>query len=233
MAAIFVMASTDLTAIATLILAGIALALVLATIRLVVATRAGTAQAQADARQVLGLLQRQLEFSQRPLLVAVPTAAPPVSVSFEGAKIHVSLPLRNVGRGLAMIDGEGVGLSGPGVGALESRTVQEDYVPPGETTRLDLLAAFGDGPIATGTVWQLTVPYLDSAGRQRAVARLQIVRRTDDAWFVERVEQASTSETKPVYDEPAEPDDPGPTSERQATLTNIWGQPLAKRDPRK
>jgi hypothetical protein len=50
----------DPTAIATLVLSGIALALVIATILLVRATRAGTEQAREDTRRVLRLLERQL-----------------------------------------------------------------------------------------------------------------------------------------------------------------------------
>src|SRR5581483_1905540 len=67
--------SDNLTAIATLVLAGITLALVFATVWLVLSTRAGTAQARADARAELKVLERQVGSGYRPLLVDVLTSA--------------------------------------------------------------------------------------------------------------------------------------------------------------
>jgi hypothetical protein len=156
--------SDNLTAIATLVLAAITLALVFATIWLVLSTRAATDQARADANAELKVLERQVGAGYRPPLVDVLTSAPvpddmgalydvawsqgpnatahqpgPVIetklpgmvarffdprtafVRFQGGKIFLSVPLRNVGRGLAVIDGDGVELGGPLVGCTSTR----------------------------------------------------------------------------------------------------------------
>jgi hypothetical protein len=42
-----------------------------------------------------------------------------VFVSFEGAMIYISVPLRNVGRGLAVIDGDAVEIAGDHIGPLK------------------------------------------------------------------------------------------------------------------
>lgn len=233
----------DLTATATLILSGITLALVVATVALVWATRAGTAEARRDAKAELDLLQRQIGAGYRPLLVDVLLGAPTppdmgarqltvqlgddptargaamrvetklpgieptlidprsVFVLFQAMKIYISVPLRNVGRGLAVIDGGNVELRGPLVGALEYRTIQRYHVPVGETTRIDLIATYlrqqardltTQGHTLRGIVWELLVPYTDFAGQQRTVSRLEMVCRGDDVkgpWLVERVAQ--------------------------------------------
>src|ERR1700733_1613364 len=155
----------DLTATATLILAGITLALVIATIALVAITRRGLDQERDHARDELDLLRQQFGAEHRPLLVDVltTTAVPPdmgaregvqratgpnatvihsdptietafpgfpvqdfdprtVFVSFTAGKVYISTPLRNVGRGLAVIDGGGVEIEGAGIGHVEYRT---------------------------------------------------------------------------------------------------------------
>jgi hypothetical protein len=130
----------DLTATVTLVLAGVTLALVVATVLLVLVTRDGTTKARADAKAELELLRRQFGAGHRPLLVDVLTTAPvppdmgavegvEVSVGsqivrhagptivtqvpgidpkhfdprttfaeFSGPKVHLSVPLRNVGQ---------------------------------------------------------------------------------------------------------------------------------------
>jgi hypothetical protein len=238
--------SNDLAAIATLVLAGIALGLAFATVVLVLVTRAGTAQARADAKAELKVLERQVGSGYRPLLVDVIRTAPvspdmgalynvtrgqgphatinepgPVIdtefpghepilfdprtafVWFEAGKIYVSVPLRNVGRGLAVIDDGGVEMTGPLFGTIEHRTSQRHHVPVAETTRIDLIAVYlsqqaSDPPASTlrGVLWQLAVPYCDFAGAQRTVARLELVCHGDDVngpWLVERVEQESVA----------------------------------------
>ncbi len=280
--------SDSLTAIATLVLAGITLALVFATIWLVISTRAGTAQARADAKAELKLLERQVGAGYRPLLVDVlPTAPVPddmgalydvtwsqgpnatadepgpvvetklpgivarffdprtAFVQFQGGKIFLSVPLRNVGRGLAVIDGDGVELAGPLVGALEYRMIQRPHVPVGETTRIDLIAGAHrwqhayevvPGRVMFGISWQLAVPYLDVAGEQRTTARLQIVCRgeqVDGPWLVDRVDQESPHEDEPRIRElpaaasSAQPVAAGqPSDPRQQPVTDIWGKPI-------
>lgn len=278
----------DLTATATLVLAGITLALAVAIVALVVVTRRGTAQARADAKAQLGLLERQALSGYRPLLVDVIRTAPappdmgalydvprshgptnpthleqgplietrfpghqPVLfdprtafVSLEAGKIYLSVPLRNVGHGLAVIDGGGVELTGVLVGAPEYREIRRYHVPVGETTRVDLITGYlrhqavelaEQEHVTRGTAWALTVPYCDFGGGQRTVARLQIVCRGDDVagpWLVERVEQESPRDQEPheselpVADPPARTDaTPGPVGVRGEPVTNLWGTP--------
>jgi hypothetical protein len=131
-------------------------------------------------------------------------------VLFQGMKIYISVPLRNVGRGLAVIDGAGVELTGALVGQLEHRTIQRYHVPVGETTRIDLITGayrwtesdeVVPGRVMFGIAWQLAVPYLDFAGGQRTTARLQIVCRGGEVngpWLVERVEQESAIDQAPA-----------------------------------
>jgi hypothetical protein len=82
----------DPTAIATLVLSGIALALVIATILLVRATRAGTEQAREDTRRVLRLLERQLgaghveRLEREPSGEGAPAGAPPRAGEAERAE---------------------------------------------------------------------------------------------------------------------------------------------------
>jgi hypothetical protein len=288
-------ASDSLTPIATLVLAGITLALVFATIWLVLSTRAGTREARADAKAELKVLKRQVGAGYRPLLVDVLTSAPapddmgalydvsrsqgpnatvhepgPVIetklpgmearfvdprsafVLFQGGKIFLSIPLRNVGRGLAVIDGDGIELAGPLVGAREHRTIQRRHVPVGETTRIELITGalrWQDsyeavpGRVMFGIAWQLAVPYRDFAGEQPTTARLQIVCRgeqVDGPWLVERADQESPHEDEPRIGElPAaasvpQPAPPGqPSDAQRPPVTDLWGKPIRPRPRRR
>jgi hypothetical protein len=273
----------DLTATATLILAGITLALAIGTVALVVVTRQGTTQARGDAKAELKVLERQVGAGYRPLLVDVLTAAPAPPdmgaetnvqaqsrgqdvahsgptvetklpgieparfdprtpfVLFQTGKIYLSVPLRNVGHGLAAIDGGAVELAGAMVGQLEYRTIDREHVPVGETTRIDLITVYlrqqasdlaEQGHTMRGISWRLTVPYCDFAGEQRTVVRLQIVCRGDDVngpWVVERADQDS-----PRDQEATRPDagptevNPAPTARRGLMgqpVTDMWGNP--------
>lgn len=238
------LAAADLTATATLVLAGITLCLMLATVGLVIATgklvtstRESAKQAREDARSERQLLERQLQATYRPLLVDVLERGditpdmgasestmidergmtiflgPPrldvelpgmgvrsidprdVFVLFENGKVFVSVPLRNVGRGLAVIVGEEVALRGTALGAIEHMSVRRYHVPVGETTRVELTMGYRmqEQISAPGEIWSLKVPYHDFAGDQYSEVLLQIVCRGDDAakglWGVGRVEQ--------------------------------------------
>jgi hypothetical protein len=275
---------SDSTAIAALVLAGITLALAIATVGLVISTRSGTRQ----VREELDLLRRQFGAGHRPLLVDVLLTAPvpadmgaeerserqgngdPVSghpgptietklpgirpqridprqafVAFEGQKVYVSVPLRNVGQGLAVIDGTGVALTGPLIEELEYRAVQRPHVPVGETTRIDLIAGYPmrQAPALAehrspmrGVTWRLTVPYRDFAGEQRTVARLQIGCHGDDLtgpWLVEHVEQESGGGPELYGDEPPDSSprartDPTRrrTGVRREPVVDLWGNPV-------
>jgi hypothetical protein len=261
----------DVSATATLVLAVIALVLALATLAFVLVTRAATTDARKDAAAERDLLRRQLAAGYRPLLLDVLTTAPvpddmdprldvarqphefdprTVFVEVDSAKVSISVPLRNVGRGLAVIDRSGVEISGPGLGAPEHRAVQRSHVPVHETTRIDIIAGRAVGePISTGTVWELRVPYADFAGTQRTVVRLQLVRHGDDAqgpWLVEHVDQETTGAQPLVLDE--QPADEVQTAGEQAPrgdvaatdssaprpgvrgepVTDVWGNPVTK-----
>ncbi len=261
----------DLTATATLVLAAAALVLALAAVALVLGTRAVTGDAWRAARGELAVLQRQLAAGYRPLLVDVLTTAPvpddmdprldvaqqpiefdprTVFVVVDAAKVFISVPLRNVGRGLAVLDRSGVEISGPGLGAPEHRAVQRSHVPVHETTRIDIIAVHAVAePTPTGTVWELRVPYADFAGTQRTVVRLQLVCHGDDAqgpWLVEHVDQETTGAHAPVLDE--QPADEVQTAREQARrgyvattdssaprpgvrgepVTDVWGNPVRK-----
>ena len=250
-----VLPMADLTATATLILAGITLGLALAIVALVNAIRRGTAQARADAAAQLQVLQRQLHAGHRPLLVDVLRTAPvpddteaahttlpgiepehfdprTVHVKLAASQVSISVPLRNVGRGLAVIDGLGVEITGPGLGEPEYRAVQRRHVPVDETTRIELVASHAtDEPVTSGAVWTVRVPYTDFAGEQRSNARLEIVCRGEDAegpWYVERVDQeADRDELMYVAEAPA-PAAPARREPRREPVTDLWGNPKSK-----
>jgi hypothetical protein len=287
-----VLVPADLTATATLILAGITLVLAAATVALVLVTRAGTAQARADARLELRMLERQVGSGYRPLLVDVlTTAAVPddigaqyevdrnvepnqtvryagpvietklpgmeprwfdprfVFVDLQAGRIFISVPLRNVGRGLAVIDGGDVELTGASLGSVRYRTIQRDHIPVGETTRVDLILTYlrqqapdlaEQGHTMRGVAWQLMVPYCDFAGEQRTVAHLRIVCRGDEVtgpWVVERVQQESAPDHEPqerrqtageVPDAAASPQPGGRRrllDVKTEPVTDVWGNP--------
>ena len=176
-------------------------------------------------------------------------------VLFEAGQIFLSVPLRNVGRGLAVIEGGRVELSGPLVGPHKDGAIQREHVPVGETTRVDLVVTYrteqGSDLAAEvgmhGVTWQLTVPYCDFAGGQRTIVRLHIVCRGDDVngpWVIERVEQESAHpEEESPHDEhaPAPSDKTGespkapPSTQidprrhrldvKNEPVTDVWGNP--------
>ncbi len=169
-------------------------------------------------------------------------------VEFEGEKVFVSVPLRNVGGGMAVIDGGEAALAGRLVGELEYRAVQPEHVPVGETTRIDLIAGYlvqdgadlaEQGSTMRGITWQLTVPYCDFAGEQRTVAHLQMVCRGDDLngpWLVERVEQEPQRDWGLHGDEalersPSARTDRAPhrTGVRDEPVVDLWGNPIKPR----
>ena len=262
----------DVSAKATLVLAVIALVLALATLAFVLVTRAATTDARKDAAAERDLLRRQLAAGYRPLLVDVLSTAPlpddvdprfdvapqpqgfdprTVFVKVDAGKLFISIPLRNVGRGLAVIDRSGVGISGPGLGEPGHRVVQRSHIPVTETTRIDIAAAHAVGePIAMGTVWELRVPYADFAGTQRTVVSLQLVCRGDDArgpWIVERVDQETDGAQEPATDvqtaldeqtaggqapsggqRPATDPSAAPRGVRGEPVTDVWGNAVTK-----
>jgi hypothetical protein len=87
MAVISIVSASDGLTIATYVLAGITLALVAATISLVLSTRAGTARAQEAAQAELKLLERQVGSTYRPRLVDVLSRGP--VLDYMGAEFDV------------------------------------------------------------------------------------------------------------------------------------------------
>jgi hypothetical protein len=253
--------TADLTATAALVVAGIALALAIGAVAVVAVVRAE-----------LKLLRRQLGAGDRPLLIDVLVDAPvpsdmagpsmetelpgipprrfdprTVFVSIEAGRAYLSVPLRNVGRGLAVVDRDGAEIEGAGLGGLEYRAIRRRHVPVNETTRVDLVAVYDMRELerVRDAAWRLTVPYTDFAGEQRTVARLGIACRGQDAegtWEVVRVDQESgdrepsrvaapplpSVQPEPVAEGPRDAAAPG-----QQQVTDIWGYPISKRRRRR
>jgi hypothetical protein len=121
-------------------------------------------------------------------------------VSFGGGLTRVSVALRNVGRGLAVIHPPGVHLEGDGVGPIEWRSVPRERVPVGESPRISLIFRCPPGidipslaPQSEAEPWSLYIPYTDFVGRQPAYVHLRLSRETagspDEGWIIVSVEQ--------------------------------------------
>lgn len=131
-----------------------------------------------------------------------------VVVRIDGGMVFVSLPLRNVGRGLAIIDTANITLSGsPWIGGLKTHPrAQPERVPVGETTRIYVISEYVTASSPQGPTrmtpddrWSLRVPYRDFAWRQPSVAEIVLGYRGDgpashSEWFV------STLRTEPLPD---------------------------------
>jgi hypothetical protein len=121
-----------------------------------------------------------------------------VVVRLERGMAFVSVPLRNVGRGLAIVDETNITLEGTGLGSLKAPPVARRVrVPVNETTRVVLIANFLAGKtIPAADRWRLHVPYTDFAGRQRTGALIQLGYRGPDAatgeWEVTAVDGGVT-----------------------------------------
>jgi hypothetical protein len=149
-----------------------------------------------------------------------------VFVASDGDRVYISVPLRNVGRGLAVVDEATVEIEGISLGPVEHRSVQRHQVPVGGATRVDMVAIRRtEDATPRGTAWELSVPYSDFVGEQRTLAKLQIVCHGEDIegpWVVGRViqEAAGMKPLAPIA-EPAEQPE-----KRQQVMTDVWGQPL-------
>jgi hypothetical protein len=239
---------------AALVIAAITLALVVVALRLVVATRAElellrrqlgaghgpvlvevpvTAPVPAEKGAEEGSADSTIETSLPGIRPQRIDPRRPF-VAFEGEKIYLSVPLRNVGGGVAVVQGDRVTLAGPLVGELEYRAVQQKNVPVGETTRIDLTAAQAPDPAQEpGIAWELTVPYSDSDGGQRTAAHVHIVRRAED-WLIERVEHQPDHEPyreeRPV---PAQTEPAPRPGVRGEPVVDLWGNPIQARRRRR
>jgi hypothetical protein len=120
-------------------------------------------------------------------------AADPRKVFVElGAPAYVSVPLRNVGRGLAVIDPDSIDLVGPGLDGLVECFARRYRVPVGETTRIDVVVSYTvNTPLTLSDAWELSLAYWDVARQQRMLATVRLSKREDpDGWFVTNVETA-------------------------------------------
>jgi hypothetical protein len=207
----------EIIAIGTAALAVVTLTLVLATGFLVRATRKAAGEAREDS-------QALLRASDRPLLIEVLRGSPvtadmdadadgSISLLFPGREreridsravyvrfaeglVYVSLPLRNVGRGLAIIDVAGVELSGS---ALRDMIIFEPVasasrVPPGETTRINLMKVYDKDAEIKGE-WSVSVPYRDFAGGQATTAEITLACPDGplNTWLITGVAQVTAS----------------------------------------
>lgn len=119
-----------------------------------------------------------------------------VFVDFGPQVVLISVPLRNVGRGLAVIVEADIAAEGDALYDMKSPpSASRVRVPVGETTRVNIVAR-RHSPITVGPGdrWAITVPYTDFAGRQRAVANVVLECRRDSParhqWHTASVEHA-------------------------------------------
>ncbi len=107
-----------------------------------------------------------------------------------GVPTYVSVPLRNVGRGVAVIDPDSIELVGPALGELVDAFARRYRVPVGETTRIDVVIGYSvNTPLSVTDEWQLSLAYWDVGRQQRLLATVRLSKREDpDGWFVTGVE---------------------------------------------
>jgi len=87
----------------------------------------------------------------------------------------LSIPLRNVGAGLAVIDQEWVRISGPEIKAVARPIVHRPRIPVGETTRIDFEAQYEPAEIVPAVAeWAIWVEYRDHRGLQPTLAIVQV-----------------------------------------------------------
>jgi hypothetical protein len=119
-----------------------------------------------------------------------------VFVAIERGMAFISVPLRNVGRGLAVIDQQEITIEGVALGQFKTGPLARRVrVPASETTRVNLIVEFqaGGAKISRDDRWLLRVPYTDFAGRQRTVAAIKLgytgEYAADGPWYVMGVDQ--------------------------------------------
>jgi hypothetical protein len=115
-------------------------------------------------------------------------------VGIEGGTAYVSVPLRNVGRGLAVIDPNSIDIHGIALGAASYAVVHRERVPVGETTRIDVAAHCQVGiPIERAEDWCIDLRYGDFAREQLTQAKIQLrcPEGPQGPWYVVDVDQKS------------------------------------------
>ncbi len=120
-----------------------------------------------------------------------------VFVHFERGMAFISVPLRNVGRGLAVVVESDIAANGDALYDLKAPpSASRVRVPIGETTRVNIIVRQQAGvAVGAGDQWTITVPYTDFAGRQRSVARVVLECRDSSSapfqWHTARVQHAT------------------------------------------
>lgn len=209
----FLLASefTDyLVAWGTVGLGVVTLALVVATIRLVGHTRASSeiarAGVEAEVQPILvdvppsaeaprdmaldehGQLKPfflSFEHGGQPLDAIDPRA---VSVTKNNADVFISVPLRNVGRGLAKLEKATL----PDIHCSGNPVIRRVIVPVGESTRVDFIARRSDAePTATrafesGDI-SIAFEYTDVGGGQRFALTADLVSADGATWYLTRL----------------------------------------------
>jgi hypothetical protein len=112
----------------------------------------------------------------------------PRRVFVDPSKGYVSVPLRNVGAGLAVLDPDALAVGGLQC-EVDETTVDRPRVPPGETTRVNLALMLVEGEEAKR--FSVHVPYTDLAGEQRTKVEVYL-RRSDNRWEIEHLEHSPT-----------------------------------------
>jgi hypothetical protein len=113
-----------------------------------------------------------------------------VYVGQTAGRLHVMVPLRNAGNGLAVLDKDEVRAIGAATRGLMGCEAQRERVPPGETTRILCTHEIAIGEQRDdSTVYELAVPYRDFAGGQLTVALIRLDRVHDDEWRLRDVRQ--------------------------------------------
>ena len=115
-----------------------------------------------------------------------------------GDELLLSVPLRNVGQGLAVVDELRTTLRGKNLFEVKPQPAKPTRVPAGESTRINATCRVNPAQLILmmidGANWTLEVPYTDFIGGQRMVASVRIRSKPGSnyepyAWFVADVQQ--------------------------------------------
>jgi hypothetical protein len=183
-------------------------------------TKCAYETAKADLVATSKAASDQLKAEHRPLLIDITPTAPPavdldggegVTLDFPGwhttgdgryvcigvrqGRVFFAVPLRNVGRGLAVIDPKEITVEGDRIAQHSlGCEVQRERVPSGEMTRILCTyesAARGETP----NVYEMRVPYSDLDESQSFEVRVHLERESGDNWHVRDVKQLKLTST--------------------------------------
>ena len=112
--------------------------------------------------------------------------------------LHVMVPLRNAGNGLAVIDTDDIRATGAATRQLIGCDVKRERVPPGETTRIICTHTVANSEQPPDSeVYELAVPYRDFAGGQLTVALVRLEHFEGDVWRLYDVRQVEPDKLDP------------------------------------